>query len=573
MIFKLYKILASSSETLAQFTDGFKKGPKGIAKSIVLILLGIYLVTVLSGMYVLFMISAYKVLAASGQTALMPFISLIPAVSMILFFGFTSVAASYYTGGGEEQFLTMPFTPAQFFGAKFCMAYVTDAIVALVLFAISSFVYGYNEGLLTNPLFYLGFIVSGLSFSIVSVFLIYFVFIVLLFFFPFLRRKKLLTAIATVCIIVFAAGYGMLNSLLTSLMSQSSFALEKVSGVIEKISDAGAKLTVLKFFSEALNGKIIPILILAAITAVIVFVLIPLFGKMYVQTLNGFSDVRTKKISSEKAEEVIKKDVRSVSIFQAVLVRDIRNVLREPAFFTNGPLFVFLFPVIFLVSGGIGFAASGEGISELINAIQLKLMEVPADSISNIKFYITAGAIAYTIFTGTFANIAITSITREGKSIFDLKAMPIRKDLIFKAKFWHAMIYIGLSAVTAIILINAGLTIVEFPLYLKDILLMDLMILIGAGTISLPLIFIDMLIDTANPKMNWENPTAAVKQNLNVLWSMLLSMFVIVILIGLVFVLPKKLFSILIIGAVFGLISAPIGSGYFKYAGKKYEKL
>ena len=38
--------------------------------------------------------------------------------------------------------------------------------MGLGMFAISSFVYGYNEGLLTNPLFYLGFLISAIAFSI-----------------------------------------------------------------------------------------------------------------------------------------------------------------------------------------------------------------------------------------------------------------------------------------------------------------------------------------------------------------------------------------------------------------------
>lgn len=573
MIYKLYRILASNSETFAQFTDGFKKGPKGIVKSIFLIILGLYLLFAFSALYVISMISTYKVLANAGTTELMPVIAMFVAFFVILFFGFTSVAASYYTGGGEEQFLTMPLTPAQFFGAKFSVAFVTDAVIGLALFAISAGVYGYNEGLLTNPLFYIGFIVSALAFSVVAVYLIYIIFILFLFFIPALRKKKLLTGLATVCVIVLAASYGMINSIVSSSLSSSSFAMERIGDAVGKLTEIGQSIPVLMFFSGALNGKIIPILILAAFTALILFVLVPLSGSMYIKTLNGFADIKTKKISAEKAEEVIKKDVRSVSIFHAVFIRDVRNVLREPAFLANGPLFVILFPIILIVSFGVGFVSSGENISVLISAIQEKIMEMPPEFLNSVKYYIVAGGIGYTIFSGTFSNVATTSFSREGKSLFDLKAMPIRNDIVIKAKFWHAMMYVGIAALIAILLINVLISVFSLPFYAADIFLMCLMILIGAATVSLPLIFVDMFIDTANPKLHWENPTAAVKQNMNVMWSVLLSLLICVLLIVFFVLLPKKLTSFLIVSVVFGIIAAPIGAGYFKYASKKYDRM
>ena len=95
-----------------------------------------------------------------------------------------------------------------------------------------------------------------------------------------------------------------------------------------------------------------------------------------------------------------------------------------------------------------------------------------------------------------------------------------------------------------------------------------------SASISLLLIFIDMFIDTANPKLNWETPMAASKQNFNVLWSMLLTMVTIVIVVILViFVLPKTMPALLILSAIFVIISAPIGAGYFRYAEKRLKVL
>ena len=295
---------------------------------------------------------------------------------------------------------------------------------------------------------------------------------------------------------------------------------------------------------------------------------------MYVKSLNGFSDVKSKKITTQKAEEVINKDVRSVSVFHALFVRDYRNVVREPAFFSNGPLFVYLFPVIFIISFSIGFIASGQGLGGLIMLIREKLQESDAQTFEFIKYIAAIGGAAFTVFSGTFANLATTSFSREGKSLNDLKAMPLKFNMIVKVKFWHAMLYVGIADVISTIILFALYLLFQVPLTIIAVVEICLVMTVTAASVSLLLIFIDMFIDTAHPKLNWENPMTASKQNLNVLWSMLLSMITIgVVILLLVFLLPKKIYALVILSVIYAIIAAPIGAGYFKYAEKRLKEM
>ena len=574
MLYKLYKILNSGSNTFSGIFEGFKKGPKGILKSIFLILVMLYVFGVMIGMYTVYMVGTYKYLAASGNQQLMPLVTMLVAIAVIMFFGFTSVASTYYTGTGEEFLMSLPLTPGQFFGAKFAVSFVSDAIMGVGMFAISSFVYGYNEGLLTNPLFYLGFLVCAIAFSVTSVFIIYLLFVVILYFIPALRKKKLLTIVATILVLVFCMFYGLMNSSVSLSFSNPEFVNDKIGSSIDKISGFGAKTPVFIYIAGALNGKIIPILILAALSALILFVLVPLIGNMYIKSLNGFSDVKSKKITAEKAEEVISKDVRSVSVFHALFMRDYRNVVREPAFFSNGPLFVYLFPVIFIISFSIGFIFSGHGVGELIASLRQGVSELNPDFYEPIKYYATLISAAFTIFSGTFANLATTSFSREGKSLNDLKAMPVKFDMIVKVKFWHAMLYVGIADVISILILIIVYNVLAFPITVGEFLLICIMMTVLAAAVSTLLIFIDMFIDTANPRLNWETPMAASKQNLNVLWSMLLSMITIALVVILViFALPQKLISLVILSLIYVIISAPVGAGYFRYAEKRLKEM
>ena len=574
MFYNLFKILNTSTLNVGGFLEGFKKGPKGIIKNIFIILFAIYVIAVMIGMYTAYMIATYKLLAASGNQEAMPFITMLVALLVIMFFGFTSVAASYYTGSSEEFLMSLPLTPGQFFGAKFAVSFVSDAIMGLGMFTISSIVYGANEGLLTNPLFYIGFLVAALAFSLAAVFVIYLLFILVLYFIPALRKKKLMTVVATVLLIAFCIFYGLMNSSISMSFSNPKFMGEKMGSSIEKLFGLSDKLPVFMYISSALKGKILPILILAALSALILFVLVPLFGKMYIKTLDGFADVKAKKITAQKAEEVIEKDVRSVSIFHALFVRDYRNVVREPAFFANGPLFVYLFPVIFILSFSVGFIASGEGLGVIISAFQRKLAELSPESLKSAKYFVTLGSAAFVVFTGTFANLATTSFSREGKSLNDLKAMPIDFNLIVKVKFWHAMLYVGIANAIMIFLLTLAYFFLQVPLTFTDLFSICFMTVLVSGSVSLLLIFIDMFIDTLNPKLNWETPMAASKQNFNVLWSMLLSMLTVgLVVILVVFALPKSMLSLVILSIIYVIIAAPVGEAYFRYAEKRLKEM
>ena len=75
-------------------------------------------------------------------------------------------------------------------------------------------------------------------------------------------------------------------------------------------------------------------------------------------------------------------------------------------------------------------------------------------------------------------------------------------------------------------------------------------------------------------KLNWENPNACVKQNMNTMIAMLISILIIGIVAVLgIFVIPRESVGILILSAVFLIPCAPIGSGYFKYAPKKIKRM
>jgi len=580
MTTSVFKIFASNLFSFNGMTDNIKKGWKGILKTVMFGILLLYVIAVFVIMYSTIMYSIYSSLCKAGTTNLMPVISVIAAVCVIFFLGCTSVASNYFTGNGEEQFLSMPITPAELFGAKFGVSVVSDSILGFSLFAISSAIYGYNEHLLANPLFYVGVIVTAATLCLLSIAVIYFVLIIVLYFIPSLRKKNFLTAVALALVMVFAVVYGYVNSQFGNMIGRMDTIADVeqmqvlANPIVNFFTNVDSKLSFLKFISNAINGKILPILVLLAISAFVIFCYIPLMGKLYVKTFNGFSDIKTKKLSTEKAEETIR-EIKTNSVFKAFYLRDLRTVLREPTFFANGPLIIILLPVILTISMGFSlFMQGGESFSELKTQLVNKISNLTPEDFTKVKFYIILVATAIANFMGNSTSIASSSFSREGKSMYDLKAMPVTNLMLAKVKFWHAFTYVFVADIVISLYLVAIILILGLPFSSSVILEIVIMLVVINTATSLPIVIIDMFLDTANPKLTWENPIAAFKQNMNSVIGVFATMIIdgLFVILG-IFVLPKSLVGLIILTAIFVVIGAPLGAGYFKYAEKRITQM
>lgn len=572
LTFSVFKIFTKNIFSFGNYIEGFKKGPKSIIKNIFIALAAVYCVIAFVFMYGMMMYSSYNTLQLAGSTKLFPLLTMILATFSILIFGFLSASSNYYTGCGEEQFMSMPLSAKNIFSAKFGVTFITDALLGFALFTISSGYYGYKEGLLTNPLFYLGYLTTVIALLLVTVFVIYFLLILVLYFVPSLRKRSFLSAIASILVIIFALSYSMFSTNLTAAIDGEQTQL--VQNLGHTISEIANKNPVLMFLSDGINGNILTMLVMLALSALVIFVLIPAISNLYIKTLNGFSEQKTKKLNQKETAQVFEKGLKRNSVFKSLYIRDVRTVLREPAFLANGPLIIVIMPVIFIFSFLVGFlSASEEGVSSLLISIQEFFMEMDASTLEKIEYYCVVVAAGLTIFLGTSTSIAATSFSREGKSLYDLKAMPIETENIVAAKLWHAITYVFVALIMVIIILIAGVTLFNIPLPQGHLLPMIFQIIMLSITPSILLIYLDMFLDTVNPKLLWENPMAAFKQNANSIFSVLITMGVIAIYVVAVILLPKNSVTIIGIAVVFGIIAAPIGSAYTKYAKKKFPLL
>ncbi|MBP5567983.1 MAG: hypothetical protein J6X54_02030 [Treponema sp.] len=569
MIWKLFKLLASNVYDFSAIKDGFKKGPKGIIKSLGLILLFGFVFVYFLIFFGNLIINIYNTLEPENATNAIPGLLILFSMVFTFYFGFTAVSVSYYTGSGEEQLMSLPLSPRQLLSAKILMSVASELPMNILFVCVGTCVYGYKEGLLSNPSIYIGMIVVSIVNCLLFLSIIYGIFVLLLTLIPALRKKSVLQGIATVFLLSFVAVFSFITSSSDNAVGEKIRQSLAESSLIEI-----ARNSVVGFYGSALTGNWLALLTVIAIGAIIFFGLVPLYSKLYKKSLDGFSNVRSKKMDNTQAEKLIQSDSKRNSVLKALYLRDIRTVFREPAFFANGPLMVFLLPAICIISILTSTSMMDKQIFDKLQTLIQKFTLPEGEELMKIIYIAAMGTAAFISLFTSMVNVAATSFSREGKAIHDLQAMPIEPGTIVFAKFWHAITY----SVIGSVIINGLL--LGLVIYLKAFFILpkvaEIIVMNVVVTMSFSVLFItiDMFYDTLNPKLNWENPQAAVKNNMNALLSFVTNLVLDVIVYSLIFaVFPKNYIGFILSVVIILVLAIPAAGLYFKYAAKKVSRM
>ena len=109
----------------------------------------------------------------------------------------------------------------------------------------------------------------------------------------------------------------------------------------------------------------------------------------------------------------------------------------------------------------------------------------------------------------------------------------------------------------------------RIPLSAKDIVFTYTAMIGLSLSFSFILQIVAMAIDVSNPKLYWENPTAAMKRNMNTMLTMLVTMGIVALLIVAgIFLLPQRIESMLAATLVCVLLAIPLWKWFLKLAPK-----
>ena len=463
------------------------------------------------------------------------------------------MALSMFSASADTNFLGLPIPPHEHLAGKMILVYVTDAALGLFVMAISLVVYGIKAA--PPLLFYLDGIVDAFALPLVPIALSYLVLV------PAVRSSKLFR---NKNFILYLGGFlGLLIALAFNFYMQRTMShlgsaeglalLASPESLVSRLGRAWLP-SWLAWKSLTGAGSIVgPLSSLAGLAlglgacGLVAFFL----GSSYVKSLEAFGE------STAKRGNIIRGKDRNGRIFArrkalfTLAARESRLMQREPMYFLNGPFVVVLMPVIM----AIAYFAQRDTLRQALGSLA-PLLGGPAG-------YLVPAA--FGAFLGSSTSITCTSVSRDAKFIPWIRSLPVAPEAYFGAKLIHAEFF---SVFGTVVGIGAG--IILFGTRALDA---AVAVILSLG-FSTAMNMIGLWLDTAWPRLSWDNPIAALKQNPNAVIAILGTMGLLGGMGALTALLKLPRYGYaLLYGAVIALPICMWTALYPKFAARRYREL
>ncbi len=493
-IASLALLYIKSTFSIALPTRKELKKPKTLLKTIGIGVGILFLVADFSVIFVMMNLSMYEGLKQAGLQGLMLLNAATTASVVVFVLAFMMALSMFSMSGIESGFLVLPFTAGELLAAKMALVYVSEAIAGIFLLAIAMIIYGIRE---SPPfLFYLNGAATALILPLAPTAISYLVLIPLMNASKRFRNKNFILYVGGFLGMLFALGFNFYVQSVTAKATDPA-GLALFASPESLVSRIGQAWIPSWLAWKALAGASEPSGVLAVLGNLAIglggcALVVALFGKPYVKALQAFSETTFSRRKLPGPSIVGGGVFSRKSAMSALVRRELRLMNREPMYLLNGPFVVVLMPAIFAIM----FVAQRDALSEAMSALG-PLIAGPAG------YLVPAG---FGAFLGSATSIACTAVSRDAKALAWMKALPVTPFRYFLAKFIHAELF---SLFGAIVGCGAG------------------GILLGIGWVDLFIAFILSLLfatafnmgglwlETASPRLRWDNPIAAMKQNPN----------------------------------------------------------
>ncbi|WP_304223610.1 hypothetical protein [Gracilinema caldarium] len=520
-----------------------KLSPKGLLKGVGTLALFIYVIGVFGYMAWEVYSSLYKVFATLGLLRLMLVYALLYGSLLVAILSFVSSFSTVYTNEMETYLATLPAKPVFLLAGKALALAVPQFFIALLSIGTGFLIYGISAGV--SALFYVNALLEIILAVIVVSVLGYCISIPLLSVSKFFRnRDRMLVLIGLAMMVIILFFNASINRLLASSAGPEELAvlLRGSNEAFLRLLDA---LPPLQFLLGALLSAANPLYtlgLLACLMSVLAasYGLLSVLAPRYTRVIQGFSEQYVRRMNRTQTVAFLKASTARRGKLVSLLLRELWSMNREPVYFLNGPFIIVLMPVVIAVS--LVFSLGNQGsLNELRSAAGSLLSPLQQVLLSSL-----AGA-----FLGSATSITCTALSRDAKHISYMKTLPVSPRLYLMAKLLHGLVF-GLAG--SLMAVFLGIFLFRFNV------LRVLLVLAASSTLSALFNLAGLYIDTLNPQLAWENPVAAMKQNVNAVVMILLEMLILagtgvaafawaktwLLLVLILVVLPLLLFAVLL---------------------------
>jgi ABC-2 type transport system permease protein len=470
-----------------------KNDPKRFLGSVGLAVLVIVSLAPIFYLYVQMMQSAYAIAAGLGQAGVVLASAVVLSSLLVLVFGLTYVISVFYFSRDLSLLVPLPLLPRDILGAKYFVVLILDLLTVAPFFLPALWVFGVNRG--AGLLYWVSGILIFLLVPVVPLALSS-IFVLCLMSLVNLSRKK--DTLQLIGLFLFLGAILFLNTYLTGIPAGEEVDfLERIladeQGLVRYTARAYPPAL---FAARALSAggweSLLNFLCFLGMSAAGVALLLLAGQKIFYRGLIGGSEVQQARALSR--EELAGKTAGTLSPAWAIALREIKYLVRTPIYLFNSLAMVAIVPIVLAIP-----LFTGGGLAPL-----LELLHTVPGAIQAL------GGAAFMGSMALFAPAASSSFSREGRLFWISQVIPVSPEQQIRGKVLYSLIIASFSV-----------PVVALAAFLLSWSISGFLIAILSGMIlSLPAITSSLLIDLLRPYLTWDNPQKAIKQNINVVFGM-----------------------------------------------------
>ncbi len=444
-------------------------------------------------LFVMYNLALYDALKPVGLEGMLLLNAATIGSLMLFAFGFITAISTYSQPSMDQILVTLPIPPRETLGAKVAMTYLSELAFSVFFIGVAMAVFAIREK--PPAVFYLNGAATIVALPLVPLAAVYIVLVPLLGAVRLFRNKNALVIIASFVGVALALGLNIgvqsvmmklgdrewLRGHFTGPQSMMSF----VAAIWPPARLAWRSLAAPGSF-EGIMSALLNLGSGVTIAALAVWIL----GPWHAKGLSYFGESHIRKNASGR--EYFRANFRSGPVDAALFLREWRLMNREPVYFLNGPFVILGMPFIMAVM----VLAQKSVLAQIGSAL--------GDFASGPKAFLAIAAFGG--FLGTSTSISCTALSRDAKALAWIRTLPLEAARYMRGKLAHALSYALIGAVFGSV--GGGLIL---GLSLLDIALAFATALAFSSFMNLA----GLMLDTAFPKLHWDNPVAALKQNMN----------------------------------------------------------
>ena len=497
-ILELTKVfLKTSFSNMEAQTMGNNKSKLGMA------FLYLFLIVYLGGIIGFLSYNVIDGLISIQQEAVFIGLILLMTIGFTLFQSiFSSINVLYFTKD-SEYILPLPLKPSEIILARTNVIIIMEYIVELIISLVPLIIYGVMTG--AGIIYYITMLIALILIPIFPVLLISTIVMFVMSFSKIVRNKNRFQLIATVIVLIFSVVLGMSFSTfdeeitqeqMIQLVMQANGLVDLIKGYFPTLAPLTTALTTTSLFEV-----LISILETIGISFITLIIYVFIAEKIYFKGLVGNLFSGSKK---KGKVDLSKNNFRNSKLYKSYIGKEFKLLFRNPIFLMQCLVPAVLIPIIMIGIFALNFKdISQEELQEITSLIPTDTLVVVSVILGIIQFFFM------------FSYISITAISRDGNNAVFMKYAPVSlyKQYMYKI----APNYI----INTIMII---LTLVMLQYFLKMPLITLAFIFVISMVMSALQSILMLIIDLKKPKLEWDSEYAVVKQNMNLMYPMILSL-------------------------------------------------